>query len=218
MKKGLNLQNAKLVGGIIGITLFVALVAGFTYAWFTWRSSNIVVGGNTSCFDIDYLKGEDIIGANLKLFDESAIFPDSDNMIIKKGMVITNVSLALKIGCNIDAEASINLTISDLDSSYATGGESSSALRYAVLEYSSEEYPDITSDTLYEQTFKVLKKSNIVSTGKTNILDTPLPRDNTKKEYLIVFYVDGNTAVDASQNASFTARIDAEARQLTPSS
>ena len=34
-------KKIKIIGTIIGIVLFVILIAGFTFAWFTWESSRI---------------------------------------------------------------------------------------------------------------------------------------------------------------------------------
>ena len=33
-------KKIKIIGTIIGIVLFVILIAGFTFAWFTWESSS----------------------------------------------------------------------------------------------------------------------------------------------------------------------------------
>ena len=39
------MKKAKLVGTIFGVILFIALIAGFTYAWVSWQSDNINISG-----------------------------------------------------------------------------------------------------------------------------------------------------------------------------
>ncbi len=35
------MKKAKIIGTIVGVIFSVAAIAGITYAWFTWQSSNI---------------------------------------------------------------------------------------------------------------------------------------------------------------------------------
>ncbi len=49
-------KKAKLFGSLLGIIGFIALVAGATYAWLTWRSNNIIIAGSTECFDVVYYR------------------------------------------------------------------------------------------------------------------------------------------------------------------
>ena len=55
-------KKIKIIGTIIGIVLFVILIAGFTFAWFTWESSRINISGNTACFNINYRSEERRVG------------------------------------------------------------------------------------------------------------------------------------------------------------
>lgn len=207
-----NTKNAKLIGTIIGILLFIILVVGFTYAWFTWRSSNIIISGNTRCFTINYEKGQNVVGTNLKLFDETDIITDN-NMTLKSGMALTNISAGIDVSCNITGYININLTVNNIDSSYITGGDSVGALKYALLEYSSETYPIIDIESLEDQSFNIIKNDSITTTGEVNIYDVQLPNDGTKIEYLIVFYVDGNIAMNDSQGANFSGSVKAVVNQ-----
>ncbi len=61
------MEKHKIVGMIIGILAFVALVAGLTYAWFTWQSTNntnvsFTVGG----VDVTFDAGSDITSSKLR--------------------------------------------------------------------------------------------------------------------------------------------------------
>ena len=61
------MEKHKIVGMIIGILAFVALIAGLTYAWFTWQSTNntnvsFTVGG----VDVTFDAGSDITSSKLR--------------------------------------------------------------------------------------------------------------------------------------------------------
>ena len=49
-------KKSKTIGSLLGIFGFIALVAGATYAWLTWRSNNIIIAGSTECFDVVYYR------------------------------------------------------------------------------------------------------------------------------------------------------------------
>ena len=51
----MNNKKVKTYGLVLGVTLFVFLVAGFTYAALTWRSNNITINGSTECLDISVI-------------------------------------------------------------------------------------------------------------------------------------------------------------------
>ena len=75
-------QTPKIIGAIIGIIFFIALISGFTYAWFTWISPTINVSGNTTCFDINYVEGN-IVTDDLLLIDANKLIT-GDQITIKK--------------------------------------------------------------------------------------------------------------------------------------
>ena len=212
--KSLNIKKAKLFGTIIGVILFIILAAGLTYAWFTWRSDNIIISGNTSCFTINYEKGQNIVGTNLKLFDEADIIA-SNSMTLKSGMALTSVRVGIDSSCTATGYININLNVDTLDSSYMTDGDSTGALKYAILEYSSSTYPTVDIESLAEQSFNIVKKESITTIGEINAYSVQLPNYGTKKEYLIVFYIDGDLALNNSQGASFTGSINAIVNQGT---
>ena len=51
-----SIKKSKVIGSLLGIFGFIALVAGATYAWLTWRSNNIIIAGSTECFDVVYYR------------------------------------------------------------------------------------------------------------------------------------------------------------------
>ena len=67
MKMNQN-KKIKLIGTVVGIVLFIILIAGVTYAAFVWRSENINISGSSECFTINYVPGPMITNANVILF------------------------------------------------------------------------------------------------------------------------------------------------------
>ena len=81
-----NNKKIKTYGIILGVILFIILVAGFTYAALTWRSNNITITGASECLEVDSVKGSNITGSNLLLLDESQII-NNNRITITSGMV-----------------------------------------------------------------------------------------------------------------------------------
>ena len=62
-------DKAKIIGIILGVILFIALMGGITYAVFYWASDPTggYVDVTSECFIIDYTKGEDILDGKLNI-------------------------------------------------------------------------------------------------------------------------------------------------------
>ena len=212
-------KKIKTYGLVLGIVLFVLLIAGFTYAALNWKSSNIVISGNTECLDIESTKGSDITGEELLLLDESSII--SDNKItIKEGMVVTNVTAKIKSGCTIAGYMTLNLNVTSLNSAFTSSGNSTGALKYVVATYDPTTYPTVNASTLKDKSFDMdkngllLNTDSITSTGTIKIKEKQLSTSETIS-YLIIFYIDGNLANNDAANTSnnFTTSITAEVTQ-----
>ena len=212
-------KKIKTYGLVLGIVLFVLLIAGFTYAALNWKSSNIVISGNTECLDIESTKGSDITGEELLLLDESSII--SDNKItIKQGMVVTNVTAKIKSGCTIAGYMTLNLNVTSLNSAFTSSGNSTGALKYVVATYNPSSYPTVNASTLKDKSFDIDEKAGVIttgsitSTGTIKIKEKQLSTSETIS-YLIIFYIDGNLANNDAANTSnnFTTSITAEVTQ-----
>ena len=212
-------KKIKTYGLVLGIVLFVLLIAGFTYAALNWKSSNIVISGNTECLDIESTKGSDITGEELLLLDESSII--SDNKItIKEGMVVTNVTAKIKSGCTIGAYMTLNLNVTSLNSAFTSSGNSTGALKYVVATYDPTTYPTVNASTLKDKSFDIDENAGIIntgaitSTGTIKIREKQLSNSETVS-YLIIFYIDGNLANNdvAGTSNNFTTSITAEVTQ-----
>ena len=212
-------KKIKTYGLVLGIVLFVLLIAGFTYAALNWRSSNIVISGNTECLDIESTKGSDITGEELLLLDESSIINDN-KITIKEGMVVTNVTAKIKSGCTIAGYMTLNLNVTSLNSAFTSSGNSTGALKYVVATYNPTTYPIINASTLKDKSFdmdkndSLLNTDSITSTGTIKIKEKQLSTSETIS-YLIIFYIDGNLANNDAANTSnnFTTSITAEVTQ-----
>ena len=212
-------KKIKTYGLVLGIVLFVLLIAGFTYAALNWKSSNIVISGNTECLDIESTKGSDITGEELLLLDESSII-NGNKITIKEGMVVTNVTAKIKSGCTIAGYMTLNLNVISLNSAFTSSGNSTSALKYVVATYDPTTYPTVNASTLKDKSFDidenagVINTGSITSTGTIKIREKQLSTSETVS-YLIIFYIDGNLANNDAANTSnnFTTSITAEVTQ-----
>lgn len=204
------MKKAKLIGTIIGVILFSILITGLTYAWYTWRSSDIIVSGTTKCFNINYTKGKTLNNESAILFDESTII--SENQVtIKNGMALTSLTAALDSSCGFTADITINLTVNTLDEAFTSLGESTGALKYVFINYDPTVYTDITTEALNGTVFDIVKTGSISETGQITLGTDSLL--TTSKGYILLFYVDGDLALDDAQDATFSASIGIDATQ-----
>ncbi len=110
----------KLFGTIIGIIAFIILIAGATFAWYTWTSNNTIVNGTTGCFTIDYIKGTDISAGSLIMSSTYS------------GGLSATVTINISSSCSITGTADIILTTNVTGTTAALLAES--ALKYAVYQ------------------------------------------------------------------------------------
>ena len=205
-------KKVKLIGTIVGIIIFISLIVGLSYAWFTWRSSNVNISGNTECFDVHYTNGQDIVNASTILFDESTII-NNNKITIKDGMALTDVTAYVNSGCNIFANLEIILNVTDLNSAFIDG-DSVGAFKYVLTRYDPSVYSDITTTALNGQSFDIIKTGSITSTGEMTLVDEALA--TTEQGYLILFYIDGDLAMNDAQYSTFSATITGIATQYEP--
>ena len=208
-------KKIKTYGIILGVILFVLLIAGFTYANLTWKSKSIVISGKSNCLEVESVKGSDITGGNLLLQDESSII--SNNQItIKNGMVITNVTAKIKSTCSLDGYMTLNLNVTNLSSAFTSSGNSTGALKYVLASYNPSTYSTISTTALNGKSFDIIDTGNITSTGTIKLRDEYLSKTQTKA-YLIIFYIDGELANNdaISNSTNFKSNLEAIVTQNT---
>lgn len=113
-------NKIKNVSVILGVVLFIILVASITYAVFGWASDpdNGYIEGKSECFNISYTKGDDILDGSLT----------TGNSYVN-GLSVT-VSAGLDTNCNIEK----GLGTLYLDTKEETSDALLGLIRYQVLE------------------------------------------------------------------------------------
>lgn len=204
----MNNKKVKTYGLVLGVTLFVLLVAGFTYAALTWRSNNITINGSTECLDIDYTKGQDITGGNLLLLDKSKII-SNNKITITNGMVLSNLTAKIKSSCTIDGYLTLNLKVTSLNSAFTSSGNSTGGLNYALVSYDPETYSIVDVTTLNGKTFDIIGTGAITSTSTIKLKEVQLSKNSTVA-YIVIFYLDGDLTNDDAVNttSNFKATIE----------
>ena len=182
------MKKAKLIGSIIGVFLFIALVAGFTYAWIAWQSNNINIAGRSDCFDIDYGISQQIGSASGK----ASLSMTSD---YTEGLS-AKVTLSLKTECaNIPGTATLYLNTTNVGTTSGTSsGILNGALKYTVVSGTS-----------------VLANGVIDSNNKIPLLDNIDVSSTTPTTYTVYVWLDGEVADNSYANLSYLGYISAEA-------
>ena len=197
---------------VLGLTLFILIGSGLTYAGLMWATSNpINIGLTSGCFEINYTPGGAINNANVEVMDESTLI-NNNKFTITDGIALTYANIGIKSTCSIEGYGSLYLNVTSLSSAFTTGS-SKGSLKYAILNNtSSVSTPSVSS--LKGQSFDIVKKGTITSTGAINILNKQLS-NSTQNKYLIVFYIDGSLIGNDVVGASFNGNISADAHQGT---
>lgn len=182
------MKKAKLIGSIIGVFLFIALIAGFTYAWIAWQSSNINIAGRSDCFDIDYGISQQIGSASSK----ASLSMTSD---YTEGLS-AKVSLSLKTECaNIPGTATLYLNTTNVGTTSGTSsGILNGALKYTVVSGTS-----------------VLANGVIDTNNKITLLDNINVSSTTPTTYTVYVWLDGEVADNSYANLNYIGYISAEA-------
>ncbi len=208
-------KKIKIYGVVLGIILFILLISGLTYAILSWRSSNITITGTSECLEVESVKGSNITGSDLLLLDKSQVV-NSNQITIRTGMVVTNITAKLKSSCTIDGYLTINLKTTTLNSGFTSSGKSTGALKYVLASYNPSTYTTISTSALNGKTFDIVTTGSITSTGTLKIKETQLSKDTTLA-YLVIFYIDGDKANNdiGSNSTNFKTSIEGSVTQGT---
>ena len=195
---------------ILGVSLFILIGSGLTYAGLMWATSNpINIGLTSGCFEINYTPGGAINNANVEVMNESTLI-SNNKFTITDGIALTYANIGIKSTCKIEGYGSLYLNVTSLSSAFTTGS-SKGSLKYAILNNTSSS-TTLTVTGLKGQSFDIVKKGTITSTGTINILNKKLSNTSQNK-YLIVFYIDGSKIGNDVIGASFAGNISADAHQ-----
>ena len=207
-------KKIKIYVVVLGIILFILLISGLTYAILSWRSSNITITGNSECLEVESVKGSNITGSDLLLLDSGVV--NNNQITIRAGMVVTNITAKLKSSCTLDGYLTINLKTTTLNSGFTSSGNSTGALKYVLTSYDPSTYTTINTSALNGKTFDILTTGSITSTGTLKIKEAQLSKDTTLA-YLVIFYIDGDKANNdiGSNSTNFKTSIEGSVTQGT---
>lgn len=145
-------RKIKISGLIIGILLFIVLISGFSYAYYSSVATDTSsVKGTAGCFVVDHVKGNNVTG-NVILFDENKIITNN-NITVKDGMQLTYVTAGINNACTIDGYMIMKMNVKTLNSAFITG-ESKGAFKYAIAKYSPTTYTSPSISTLKNKSLK----------------------------------------------------------------
>ena len=190
-------NNKNVVRMIVGILVFIAVVAGTTYAWFAWKSSETNISGTSGCFDILYDKGQDIGSADSAYPLRTACsYVDGAN---------ASVTISVDPGCSSTGTASINLNTNSFmlyDGVTNAFDRGQNMLAYQVVGVTTE--GETTTETSIDGCSGYINSSSTVSLCEVNLSHTP----TTYKVYL---YLDCNTTTTTLIGSTYSGYIQSVA-------
>ena len=195
---------------ILGVSLFILIGSGLTYAGLMWATSNSInIGLTSGCFEINYTPGGAINNANVEVMNESTLI-SNNKFTITDGIALTYANIGIKSTCTIEGYGSLYLNVTNLSNAFSTGS-SKGSLKYAILNNtSSVSTPSVTN--LKGQSFDIVNAGSITATGITKIFTKQLTA--TQDKYLIVFYIDNSLVGNDVIGSTFAGTISADAKQL----
>lgn len=195
----------KIIGAIIGVLAFTALIAGATYAYFTAAvSSNNVVGGTSYKFEVE-LTVDTIRKA-------SKLIPLSDNLVptaLKKSTpCVDNYNYEV---CSLYTIVLRNTgTAENLISNIVTGASTytTSNLRAALFSYDGTNYTAITDNLILNNTMGT--SVNFLTNSSQTIISIPdgTSTASTVTYYLAVWLTETGEDQGADQGKTFTGSIN----------
>ena len=201
----LNYKNSKKIGTILGIILFIGLIAGITYAVFNWRSTNTNISVNTKCFQVEGSSSYTVQGSNMLLFDEDDIIDKENNTITyKNGMLYYPFTISRDSSCNTDVHYEIIVHITELSEDYRNG-----ALKYKVIgdmsSYTSQQIANPLNEKLSYSYY--LYSKPLIGIGTYTLFDKDVSI-NSSVSSAVIFYLDGDLVPEDAVDLTFTANIE----------
>lgn len=191
------MEKRKLIGTIIGVAMFAALIAGATFAWLTFNAT--VTSGTYDAtaenFVIEYAGGTDI---NTMLDRVSA-------------PTVSNVSKVIKVSAYRKDNSSVgtlNIKLTSTSSDILTTG---SVIRYAVCSATSSTATNCTG-SLTSGSTGVLNANAVNKTGEITLYSTTdIP--TTQTYYWIYFWIDAATFTNDHLGKTYSGYVHASATQ-----
>lgn len=180
------MDKKKLIGTIVGVAMFAALIAGATYAWLTIAAgtTNGVYNGSTMNFVVNYTSGTNVTGLNILSSPTPSAITDGKGLIVVQAhRTSTSAPGTLNIKFKLESSASSPL-ITD------------NAVKYAVC-------AGAACTTITAQ--------GSIGSGDTTLYSAAIP--TTQTSYYIYLWLDGATITETHMNQQFKGYVYADATQ-----
>lgn len=180
------MENKKLVGTIVGVVFFVALIAGATFAWltFTINVTNNTISSGSMNFSVNYSNGNGSI-------TDAPILATATPETASKVTITAN-----KVAGSAPGNLTLYLNVSNTEINDLI---KDGAINYAVCIGTCTDFSTATTGTI-----TTLDKKALLS-------NTPLQSSATA--YNVYFWLDGAIISDEHINQQFSGYISAEATQ-----
>lgn len=188
------MDKKKLIGTIVGVTAFVALIAGATFAWLTFSATvnNGTYNTGSRNFVIDYTKGTDV--SNLPILNVSAA-----SAVKTSGASSLTVTAKLNSATSPKGNLKLTLNTTKDEGTFVTSG----AIKYSVaIGNGTPTAPQTVSATAQEL---VLSGTNVTTLGITS---------TTAQSITVYVWLDQSKITNAMIGKSYSGYIQASATQL----
>lgn len=164
-------MKKKILYSILIVLLIIIVSVGITYAWLSW-SGSVNISGTSECFDVNYVKGQDI-GSE-----------ESPAKLSLASSYTEGLSTVVKVNLNdtctiLNGTGTLYLNTDSITSNILL---TSNVLKYQVLDDTTE----ITNGV-------------ITSTGTLAIYDN-IPITNEEKSITVYIWIDGNLVTNDNVN------------------
>lgn len=188
------MKKKKIIGTVIGVIFFVALIAGATYAWLTFNINvtNGTYNGTTGNFLIDYVGGGEITSVPVV----SSGTPESSAVKEITAKLATN---------SVPGKLTIKLTTNS-----TTLITTSGVINYAVCTSST------TTSSCTNNFNNAVSTGTISASGEKVLYADTTDLTNTNKHYFVYFWIDGSQITNemlADGQNSYSGYISASAEQ-----
>lgn len=188
------MDTKKMIGTIIGVIAFIALIAGATFAWFTSSATvtNATYNGTVCSYALTVTGGN--ISTNLPLASSSSssdyFYAKTHSTIGAQG-VMSTVSAKLASACSASSAGTATVT-----AKFTAGPSTNCPISYAVFGGS---VTDFTTSPIASGTITSTSATNLVTTSKLT---------TTAQSYKIWFYLDGDQiSNDACKNLTYKGSV-----------
>lgn len=164
-------MKKKILYSILIVLLIIIVSVGITYAWLSW-SGSVNISGTSECFDVNYVKGQDI-GSE-----------ESPAKLSLASSYTEGLSTVVKVNLNdtctiLNGTGTLYLNTDSITSNILL---TSNVLKYQVLDGTTE-----------------ITNGIITSTGTLAIYDN-IPITNEEKSITVYIWIDGNLVTNDNVN------------------